>query len=41
VLEAAGLMITERRGRSTFHYFNGEPLVVITRHWPVAGKGNP
>ena len=35
VLESAGLVMTERRGRSKFHYFNAEPLSEITRRWPV------
>ncbi|MFC5996523.1 ArsR/SmtB family transcription factor [Pseudonocardia hispaniensis] len=35
VLEAAGLVVTERRGRSKFHYFNPGPLAEITRRWPV------
>ena len=35
VLEAAGLVVSERRGRSKFHYFNPEPLAEITRRWPV------
>jgi DNA-binding transcriptional ArsR family regulator len=39
VLESAGLVVTERCGRSKFHYYNGEPLAAITRRWPVAGKG--
>jgi DNA-binding transcriptional ArsR family regulator len=34
VLESAGLVTTERRGRSKFHYFNREPLTEITRRWP-------
>lgn len=38
VLEAAGLVNTERRGRSKFHYFNSEPLAVITRRWPIVEK---
>ena len=38
VLESAGLVLTERRGRSKFHYFNGEPLAAITRRWPIVGK---
>lgn len=33
VLESAGLVVTERRGRSKFHYFNPEPLSQITRRW--------
>jgi DNA-binding transcriptional ArsR family regulator len=35
VLESAGLLVTERRGRSKFHYFNREPLAEITRRWPA------
>ena len=35
VLESAGLVMTERRGRSKFHYFNPEPLAEITRRWPA------
>ena len=35
VLEAAGLVITERDGRYKFHWFNGEPLRAITRRWPT------
>ena len=38
VLESAGLVRAERRGRSKFHYFNGEPLAAITRRWPIVGK---
>jgi DNA-binding transcriptional ArsR family regulator len=38
VLEAAGLVVTERRGRSKFHYFNPAPLGAIARRWP-ARKG--
>ena len=38
VLEEAGLVETERRGRSKFHFFNGEPLAAIARRWPVVGK---
>lgn len=34
VLESAGLVVTERRGRSKFHYFNPEPLSGITGRWP-------
>ena len=33
VLESAGLIVTERRGRSKFHYFNREPLGEITERW--------
>ena len=38
VLESAGLVITERRGRSKFHYFNPAPLSGITRRWPVTER---
>lgn len=38
VLESAGLVVTERRGRSKFHYFNPGPLAEITRRWPVKGS---
>ncbi|OFE17811.1 transcriptional regulator [Humibacillus sp. DSM 29435] len=38
VLESAGLVVTERRGRSKFHYFSSDPLAAITRRWPVVGK---
>jgi DNA-binding transcriptional ArsR family regulator len=35
VLESAGLVVTERRGRSKFHYFSPEPLAEITARWPT------
>ena len=35
VLESAGLITTERRGRSKLHYFHPEPLAEITRRWPT------
>lgn len=38
VLEDAGLVVSERRGRSKFHYFNSEPLAVIAQRWLVARK---
>lgn len=41
VLESAGLVVTERRGRSKFHYFDGEPLAEITRRWPATRKDTP
>ena len=34
VLEEAGLVVTERRGRSKFHYFTPAPLAEITERWP-------
>ena len=41
VLESAGLVVTERRGRSKFHFFNPEPLAEITRRWPLAERTDP
>jgi DNA-binding transcriptional ArsR family regulator len=41
VLEDAGLVVTERRGRSKFHYFNSEPLAAITHRWLFARKERP
>jgi DNA-binding transcriptional ArsR family regulator len=38
VLEDAGLVTTERRGRTKLHYFNPDPLAAITRRWPTARK---
>lgn len=35
VLEAAGLVSTERDGRYKFHWFNGEPLREIAKRWPT------
>lgn len=35
VLEAAGLVVTERDGRFKFHWFNGAPLRAITKRWPT------
>ena len=41
VLEDAGLVVTERRGRSKFHYFNSEPLAAITPRWLFAREERP
>ncbi len=41
VLESAGLITTERRGRSKFHYFDSEPLAAVIERWPIVGKGTP
>ncbi len=39
VLEAAGLVVTERRGRSKFHYFDPPgPLAQITERWPTSER---
>jgi len=35
VLEDAGLVVTERRGRSKFHHFDRSPLAAIARRWPL------
>lgn len=41
VLEDAGLVTTERRGRTKLHFFNPEPLEAITRRWPTTRKDAP
>ncbi len=41
VLEDAGLVVTERRGRSKFHYFNSGPIAAITQRWPPTRKDAP
>ena len=38
VLESAGLVVTQRRGRSKFHYFNPGPLDQIIGRWPVGER---
>ena len=38
VLESAGLVVTARRGRFKFHYFDPEPLTEITGRWPIPGR---
>lgn len=38
VLESAGLISTERRGRTKFHYFTPAPLGEIPRRWPVTER---
>lgn len=35
VLEAAGLMTTERKGRYKFHYLDTTPLRSIVERWPI------
>jgi len=39
VLEDAGLVTTERRGRTKLHYFNSEPLAAISQRWLTNRKG--
>jgi DNA-binding transcriptional ArsR family regulator len=39
VLEGAGLVVTEREGRSKLHWFDGAPLKAIAERWPIpAGR---
>lgn len=38
VLEDAGLVSTERRGRTKHHFIHTEPLAEITRRWPAAER---
>lgn len=39
VLEDAGLVSTERKGRTKVHYFDPTPLAAITRRWPTSPGG--
>ncbi|WP_163543346.1 ArsR/SmtB family transcription factor [Occultella kanbiaonis] len=41
VLEEAGLIRTERRGRSKYHYFTPAPLAEIARRWPIGQRTEP
>ena len=41
VLESAGLVATEKRGRAKFHYFTPEPLGEIARRWPLGERTDP
>jgi DNA-binding transcriptional ArsR family regulator len=41
VLESAGLVTTQRRGRTKLHFFNPEPLVEISRRWPIVERTEP
>ncbi|MGB3184341.1 MAG: helix-turn-helix domain-containing protein [Ornithinimicrobium sp.] len=41
VLESAGLVRTERRGRSKFHFYDSTPLVAINERWPIHPKEVP
>lgn len=38
VLEDAGLVATERRGRTKLHFFVSEPLAAIAERWPITRK---
>lgn len=35
VLESAGLIVTERRGRQKFHMLDTSPLAEIPARWPI------
>jgi DNA-binding transcriptional ArsR family regulator len=41
VLEAAGLVRTERQGRTKLHHLTPEPLAEISRRWPTTGRPTP
>ncbi|EON23524.1 MULTISPECIES: ArsR/SmtB family transcription factor [Nocardioides] len=41
VLEDAGLVASERRGRTKVHHFNREPLAAIARRWPLTEEKPP
>ncbi len=42
VLESAGLVTAERRGRCKFHFLNTGPLEAIAQRWPTPAKrGDP
>ena len=40
VLEDAGLVRTERQGRTKLHWFDGAPLQAIAARWPIP-RGRP
>lgn len=35
VLEAAGLVVSRKEGRSKLHWFDGAPLRKIVERWPI------
>ena len=41
VLEDAGLLRTEKQGRTKLHHFTPEPLAEIARRWPTTRKDLP
>lgn len=41
VLEEAGLVRTERRGRYKFHHFDPAPLAEIAARWPAPERNEP
>lgn len=40
-LEAAGLVITEKRGRHKFHFIDTDPLAQIEHRWRTPPKEQP
>jgi DNA-binding transcriptional ArsR family regulator len=38
LLEAVGLVVTRREGRSKFHWFDGAPLKTLVERWPIPEK---
>ncbi|WP_199538891.1 ArsR/SmtB family transcription factor [Desertihabitans brevis] len=41
VLESAGLVVTERRGRTKLHHFDRAPLAEIAGRWPLPEETTP
>ena len=41
VLEDAGLVTTERRGRTKLHFFTRGPLAAISQRWPIIRRDVP
>lgn len=41
VLEEAGLVTTERQGRTKLHHFDRTPLAAIAERWPATEKDTP
>jgi DNA-binding transcriptional ArsR family regulator len=37
-LESAGLVVTDRRGRTKLHYVNFDPIAEITGRWPIGKR---
>lgn len=35
VLEAAGLVVTRKEGRTKLHWFDGAPLRPVLERWPI------
>lgn len=41
VLEEAGLVRTEKQGRTKLHWFVGAPLKEVVERWPIPKRGRP